>query len=141
MSGAKAARRYPATTSMRWASVLQRTIEYQPIPIVQELPLGTNGGRPDGITLSEIIRILKRRFGTIVLSTLALMALAILVVVFVQPYYTATATILIDPRRPNVVNLDTTNQTTIQNPATDDSAIESQLMLTQSVAVLRRVVD
>jgi exopolysaccharide transport family protein len=120
--------------------VLQRTIEYQAIPLVQEPPLGANGGRPVGITLSEIARILKRRFGIIALSTAALLGLAVLVVLIVRPVYTATATVLIDPRRPNVITVDTSQPTT-QNPATDDAAIESQVQLMQSIAVLRRVVE
>lgn len=120
--------------------MLQRITEYQAIPVFQDPPSGANGGRPDGITLSEIARILKRRFGIIAVTTLAFVALAVIVVLTVQPLYTATTTILIDPRRPNVVNVDT-NQATLQNPATDDAAIESQVLLTQSVAVLRRVVN
>ncbi|HEV7820459.1 MAG TPA: exopolysaccharide transport family protein, partial [Burkholderiales bacterium] len=120
--------------------MLQRTIEYQPIPLAQEPPLSAHGGRPDGITLSEIARILRRRLGIIALCTAALVMLAVLVVLIVRPVYTATATILIDPRRPNVVNVDT-SQPTAPNPTTDDAAIESQVLLTQSVAVLRRVVD
>lgn len=120
--------------------MLQRTIEYQPIPVPHEPPAGANSGRLDGITLSEIARILKRRIGIIALSTLALVALAVIVVVVVRPTYTATTTILIDPRRPNVVNLDA-NQQSVQNPTTDDAAIESQVLLAQSVAVRRRVVE
>jgi succinoglycan biosynthesis transport protein ExoP len=119
--------------------VLQRTIEYQPIPLTPDPPLAANG-RPDGITLSEIFRILRRRIGIIILSMAVLVAAVVLVILVVQPRYTATATILIDPRRPNVVNLDT-SQPTVQNPTTDDAAIESQVLLTQSIAVLRRVVD
>jgi exopolysaccharide transport family protein len=120
--------------------MLQRITEYLPAPLAYEQAAFSNGGRPGNVTLSEIVRILKRRFSIIVMTTLALVALAGLVVVLARPLYTATATILIDPRRPNVINLDT-SQPAIQNPATDDAAIESQLLLTQSIAVLRRVVE
>ena len=94
----------------------------------------------DSITVSEIVRILRRRIAVIGVTMLAAMLLALLVVLLVQPLYTATSTILIDPRRPNVVNLDNRNQPPAQSPQTDDAAIESQVLLVQSVAVLRRVV-
>jgi exopolysaccharide transport family protein len=87
------------------------------------------------------MRILRRRISIIVTTMLVFVVLAILVVLFAQPVYTATSTILIDPRRPNVVNLDNKNQATVQSPQTDDAAVESQVLLVQSIAVLRRVVE
>ena len=48
--------------------------------------------------------------------------------------YTATSTVLVDPRRANVVE---TNQSVLSNFGTDDATIESQTLLIQSVAILR----
>jgi succinoglycan biosynthesis transport protein ExoP len=120
--------------------MLQRTTEYLPIPLGLEQTAGINVGRSDNVTISEIVRILKRRMAVVLVSTAVLVVLALIVVLVVPPLYTGTATIMIDPRRPNVVNLDS-NQPAAQSPTTDDSAIESQVLLTQSVAVLRRVVE
>ena len=55
----------------------------------------------------------------------------------VSTLYTATSTVLVDPRRANVVE---TNQSVLSNFGTDDATIESQTLLIQSVAILDRVV-
>jgi exopolysaccharide transport family protein len=55
----------------------------------------------------------------------------------VSTLYTATSTVLVDPRRANVVE---TNQAVLSNFGTDDATIESQTLLIQSVAILDRVV-
>ena len=120
--------------------MLQRTTEYLPAPLPREQMSASSAAGWDGITLTEIFRILRRRIGIIAISTIAVVLLAVTVVVVVRPLYTATSTVLIDPRRPNVVNLDTT-ESTIQSPATDNSTIESQVLLAQSIAVLRHVVE
>ncbi|MBN9050304.1 MAG: AAA family ATPase [Rhizobiales bacterium] len=95
----------------------------------------------DGISVSEIVRILRRRVAVIGFTVAVFVVAAVLVIILVKPTYTATSTVLIDPRRPNVVNLDSKNQPAIQSPQTDDAAIESQVLLAQSIAVLRRVVE
>lgn len=107
---------------------------YEPVP-------SPKASAWDGITVSEIVRILRRRIKVIATTVAVLVVAAILVILLVRPTYTATSTVLIDPRRPNVVNIDTKNQPAIQSPQTDDAAIESQVLLIQSIAVLRRVVE
>jgi succinoglycan biosynthesis transport protein ExoP len=120
--------------------MLQRVTEYVPVTASLEHSVGAHAAGLEGITLSEIVRILRRRFAVIAASVAVLVILVALVVIVVRPLYTATSTILIDPRRPNIVNLDTT-QSSVQSPQTDDAAIESQVLLVQSIAVLRRVVE
>jgi exopolysaccharide transport family protein len=120
--------------------MLQRVTEYMPMTASVEHSVSADTDRWDGVTLSEILRILRRRFAIIAACVAALVILAALVIVVVRPFYTATSTILIDPRRPNVVNLDS-SQAPVQSPQTDDSSIESQVALVQSIAVLRRVVE
>ena len=71
------------------------------------------------------------------LPAAALVALALLYVMAVSTLYTATSTVLVDPRRANVVE---TNQSVLSNFGTDDATIESQTLLIQSVAILERVV-
>jgi succinoglycan biosynthesis transport protein ExoP len=120
--------------------MLQRVTEYVPMTATIEHSGGADTDRWQGITLSEIVRILRRRFTIIAACVAALVIVAAAVIVFVRPLYTATSTILIDPRRPNTVNVDS-SQTTVQSPQTDDATIESQVSLVQSIAVLRRVVE
>ena len=66
---------------------------------------------------------------------------ALVFVMAVQPLYTATATVLIDPRRTNIVDLGNSNHPVLSNFNTDDVTTESQVMLIQSVSVLQRVVE
>ena len=66
-----------------------------------------------------------------------LVGLAFVYLAVVSTLYTATSTVLVDPRRANVVE---TNQSVLSNFGTDDATIESQTLLIQSVAILERVV-
>ncbi|MCW5687244.1 MAG: polysaccharide biosynthesis tyrosine autokinase [Pseudolabrys sp.] len=118
----------------------QRATEYVPAPVSYEADPALSASGWEGVRLAEIFRILRRRIALIMLTMFVFAAAAGLALVFIKPLYTATATVLIDPRRPNVINLDA-KQTQVQAPSTDDAAIESQVLLAQSVAVLRRVVD
>lgn len=90
------------------------------------------------IDLREIFRILRRRMNLIILTTVVLIALAVLFVTVVTPLYSSTATIFIDPRRSSV--LDSGNAST-GSFGTDDASVESQVSLIQSLAVMQRVVD
>src|SRR5690242_3472404 len=90
--------------------------------------------------LRESLRVLKRRRGVIALTTFGFVMAALLFVILVSPRYTATATVLIDPRRSSVADNDT-NQQKMSNPTSDDATVNSQAVLLQSDAVLRRVVD
>jgi exopolysaccharide transport family protein len=90
--------------------------------------------------LRESLRILKRRRWTIAATTAAFVAAALLFVFLVSPRYTATATVLIDPHRSSVAENDA-NQQKGSSATSDDATVNSQAVLLQSNAVLRRVVD
>ena len=68
-----------------------------------------------------------------------LVALTLAVIVVVRPLYTGTATVLIDPHRQEVINLND-NTATLRGASTDEAAVQSQVLLMQSAEVLRRVV-
>jgi succinoglycan biosynthesis transport protein ExoP len=89
------------------------------------------------VDLREMGRILRRRYKMVALPALALLGLAVTYLIFATTLYTATSTVLVDPRRANVVE---TNQSVLSNFGTDDATIESQTLLIQSVAILMRVV-
>ncbi len=76
----------------------------------------------------------------VIATPLILLAAALVFVMSVQPLYTGTATVLIDPRRASIVDT-TNNHPVLSNFNTDDVTTESQVMLIQSVTVLQRVVD
>src|SRR3981189_1312497 len=117
--------------------MLQRNSD-QPYP-VQEDAAGTiaEGWKHPTVDLREMGRILRRRFRLVALPPLVLAGLALIYVMVVTTLYTATSTVLVDPRRANVVE---TNQAVLSNFGTDDATIESQTLLIQSVAILERVV-
>jgi exopolysaccharide transport family protein len=90
--------------------------------------------------LRESLRVLKRRRWIVAATTAVFVTAALLFVFLVAPRYTATATVLIDPRRSNVADSDS-NQQKASSPTSDDATVNSQAVLLQSDAVLRRVVD
>lgn len=89
------------------------------------------------VDLREMGRILRRRYRLLALPAVVLVALALAYLSFATTLYTATSTVLVDPRRASVVE---TNQSVLSNFGTDDATIESQTLLVQSVAILERVV-
>src|SRR5438105_1454535 len=74
------------------------------------------------VDLKEMASILKRRRWTLIASVAGFLALGILFLLIVTPKYTATATILIDPRKENVLE----NQAVLSSFGSDDAAVESQ---------------
>lgn len=90
------------------------------------------------VDLLEMVRILRRRWHFIGAIASVFTAAALIYVLSATTQYTATSTVLVDPRRANVVD---TSQTVLSNFGTDDATIESQTLLIKSVAILRRVVD
>lgn len=89
--------------------------------------------------LRDGLRVLRRRRGIIALTTFSFVAAAMLFITLVSPRYTATATVLIDPRRSSVAENDASQQKS-SNPTSDEATVNSQTVLLQSPAVLRRVV-
>ena len=89
------------------------------------------------VDLREMGRILRRRYRLVALPTAVLVGLALAYLSLATTLYTATSTVLVDPRRASVVEF---NQSVLSNFGTDDATIESQTLLIQSVAILERVV-
>lgn len=105
-------------------------------PPEEAAPAATSGWHPT-FDLRELARILRRRFHLVLLPPTVLAMLALAYVMAATTLYTATSTVLIDPRRANVVE---TNQSVLSNFGTDDATIESQTLLIQSGAIVERVV-
>lgn len=97
------------------------------------------GALAASITVAGLFNILRRRMSIIGVTAAAVFAMTIVFLVVVRPYYTATSTVLIDPHRSDVINLNN-DAARIRNTTTDEAAIESQVLLMQSVEVLRHVV-
>ncbi len=117
--------------------MLQRSSD-QPYPAQEETTGNVAGGwKQPTVDLREMGRILRRRYRLVALPPAVLAGLALVYLMMVSTLYTATSTVLVDPRRANVVE---TNQSVLSNFGTDDATIESQTLLIQSVAILDRVV-
>lgn len=118
--------------------MLQRNSDYD--YQAPESASGPNTGRwqQPTVDLREMTRILWRRWKVVAAIPLGLICAALIYILMVPTLYTATSTVLVDPRRANVVD---TSQTVLSNFGTDDATIESQTLLIQSVAILQRVVE
>src|SRR6185437_8957375 len=119
--------------------MLQRSID-QPY-VLEDLsePPAPKASQPT-VDLRELVRILRRRWKEAAAVPAALVALALFYVGMTTTLYTATSTVLVDPRRATAIE---SNQSSVQtsNFGTDDATIESETMLIQSIAILERVVD
>lgn len=116
--------------------MLQRNIEGLPMmaPSDRAMP----AAQTNAIEPREIARVMRRHLKLIALIPVVLLLVSAVFVTAVTPLYTATTTVFIDPRRSNVADPATP---ILSNFGTDDSTIESQVLLIQSAAVLRRVVE
>ena len=104
---------------------------------IEAAPAHQDSG-PRTVDFLEMARILRRRWRFVVITACAFAAAALVYVLSATIRYTATSTVLVDPRRANVVD---TTQTVLSNFGTDDATIESQTLLIKSVVILRKVVD
>lgn len=118
--------------------MLQRSSDYDDQTFEAPAPAAALRWQQPTVDLREMARILWRRWRTVAAAPALLVALGLIYVVAATTLYTATATVLVDPRRANVVD---TNQAVLSNFGTDDATIESQTLLIQSVAILQRVVE
>jgi succinoglycan biosynthesis transport protein ExoP len=118
--------------------MLQRNSDLSQQAAPETVETAVEGWQHPTVDLREMARILRRRWKMVALPPLALVALGLIYILVVSTLYTATSTVLVDPRRASVVE---TNQSVLTNFGTDDATIESQALLIQSVAILQRVID
>lgn len=116
--------------------MLRHNSDYLPAVEIDSPPLQDEG--PRTVDLREVGRILRRRWEIIAATCAGFAVLALLYLLSATTLYTATSTVLVDPRRANVVD---SGQTVLSNFGTDDATIESQALLIKSVAILRRVAE
>src|SRR5258708_3571859 len=101
---------------------------------------GREWSRQPTVDLREMARILRRRWKVVTAPPAVLAVLAIIYVLCSTTLYTATSTVLVDPRRSTAIE---SNQAALSmsNFGTDDATIESETLLIQSIAILQRVVE
>ncbi|WP_024878644.1 polysaccharide biosynthesis tyrosine autokinase [Methylosinus sp. LW3] len=101
------------------------------------MQVNTDGGESDAIDLRQLQDFFWRRWKVVVATAIVVMAVAFLALLMVTPRFTATAQILLEPRKEKIfgaeqilpeLNLETSN-------------VDSQVSVIQSINLLRRVVE
>jgi polysaccharide biosynthesis transport protein len=105
-------------------------------------PTGSHGASPEqppaqepGLDIRELVGVLRRRKRVILSTVLLVTSLAALAGLQVTPRYTASALVMIDPRKSNVVDV----ESVIQGLGTDASTVESQIRVIGSRFQLERL--
>jgi succinoglycan biosynthesis transport protein ExoP len=120
--------------------MLQRSFD-QPLAALEDQTASAgDGSLQPTVDLREMARILRRRWKMVAAPPLALAVLALIYILSSTTLYTATSTVLVDPRRSTAIE---SNQAALSmsNFGTDDATIESETLLIQSIAILQRVVE
>src|SRR5216683_1749208 len=120
--------------------MLQRNFD-QPDPALEEPPGSAVERWPQPtVDLRGMARILRRRWKVAAAAPFSLTILALIYLLTATTLYTATSTVLVDPRRTTAIE---SNQAamSMSNFGTDDATIESETLLIQSIAILQRVVE
>jgi uncharacterized protein involved in exopolysaccharide biosynthesis len=99
-----------------------------------ELPPGYDDG---GLNIRDLLAILRRRRWVILSTVLLLTTLATLIGLQLTPKYTATALVMIDPRKERVVNM----EEVLQGLNPDAAIVETQIKVIKSRAHIERVMD
>jgi succinoglycan biosynthesis transport protein ExoP len=87
--------------------------------------------------LKDIVGVLRVRRGIILGTTIAVLALAAVVVFQLTPVYTARALVMLEQRQTKVVDV----EAVLSGLPTDQASVENQVQLLRSYNLLSRVVD
>ncbi|ARQ02429.1 GumC family protein [Pseudorhodoplanes sinuspersici] len=117
--------------------MLQRSIELRNplVPGAHADPRGRREAETDAIV--DILRCLKRNARMIVAVALSGTAIATAAVFSITPQYQATSAVLVDPRQTKILQ----DAEVVGRPGTDNGAIESEVELIQSDALVRKVAE
>jgi len=87
--------------------------------------------------LRKIYSIIRRRLAVILGLTIFGSLLAVIYALQLTPLYTATATVLVDPRKTNIIE----SEAVLSGIGSDWTAVESEVELIRSASVAIRVID
>ena len=93
--------------------------------------------KSDAIDLRQLQDFFHRRWRLILAAALAVMLLAFLVMLTIAPRYTATAQVLLEPRKEKIFGADSV----MPELNLETGNVDSQLSVIQSINLLRRVVE
>jgi polysaccharide biosynthesis transport protein len=121
--------------------MLQRNVDHHADDFGRAVPARfdarprSRGGEAEAF--GTILRNLKRSVRLIMMLTLVGTGCAAFVTINLTPQYLASTTILVDPRKTQILK----DREIVGGPGTDNSAIESEAEMLQSPALARRVVE
>lgn len=95
------------------------------------------GYEPGLIDLAEFLRIFQRRAGLLLGTICILMVVATLAVHQLSPRYTASTKVLIDPKKPQVVDI----ESVVSSLTYDNQTVESEIAVIQSRTLIGEVID
>ncbi|MBB4018709.1 MULTISPECIES: polysaccharide biosynthesis tyrosine autokinase [Chelatococcus] len=91
----------------------------------------------DVLDLRGLWLVLRRRGGVVVTTVCLILALTILALVLIEPRYSATAVVLIDPRQQRVISA----EAVLSGIGSDAAAVESQVEVIESPTLALRVIE
>lgn len=95
------------------------------------------GADGDGLDLRQLQDFVARRWKLVLSTAAVVMALTFLVLLTLTPRYTATAQVLLEPRKEKIFGSDSI----LPELNLDNNNVDSQLSVLQSITLLRRVVE
>lgn len=108
------------------------------VPQLSQIAEARAGEANDGdVDLRQILDFLWRRWKLIGVTTLGTILLALVVLLAVTPRYTATALVLLEPRKENIFGSDNI----LPELNLDTGNVDSQISVIRSINLLRRVVE
>ncbi|WP_439633924.1 GumC family protein [Glycocaulis sp.] len=97
---------------------------------------GKAAGSDDLIDLRHLARIFRRRLPVLIAVAFAVFALVIIVTMQMTPQYTATASVIIDQRRSQIIDM----EAVLSGVGSDAAAIDTEVQLIQSRSLTQSVV-
>src|SRR5882724_976046 len=92
------------------------------------------------ISFRDLLRVLRIRWRSILLLTIAVATLAMLAMPLIPPVYVGTALVMVDQQRSRVMN-EQSDPSVLSNLPSDPTSIESQVQVLQSHVLAGQVVD
>lgn len=104
--------------------------------VYQQQDFASQGSEDDLIDLRQIVRVFRRRLPVFFAVALVVFALVVIVTMQMTPQYTATASIIIDPRRAQVIDI----EAVLTGVGSDAQALDTEVQLIQSRSMAQSVV-
>jgi len=117
--------------------MLQRSIELKSSLVPSARADSRERREAESDALLDILRCLKRNARMIAAIALSGTAISIAAVFSITPQYQATSAVLLDPRQTKILQ----DAEVVGRPGTDNGAIESEVELIQSDALMRKVAE